>query len=240
MKSRLANFQPDKLILVYILLNLILGFFIVGDYGESWDEASRLSHGKISIRFYKTFDINAEPDAFGEPNVRPHGPFFIMSSAAVVKIVQSVFSNLDTTIILHSLYYLVFQLAIFSFYHISKRFMNSWVALSTAVVFGTQPLFFGHAFINPKDIPFLGFFLFSLYRGLVMIEDYQKDEKDVDNLTFGELVEEDWKAMPPRSSASLNIFRLLWLAFTLFVTLGRERLSDLLAKMVNTIYFQGS
>lgn len=46
------------------------------------------------------------------------------------------------------------------------------------LLFNTQPLIFGHAFINPKDIPFLSFFLVSVTLGLYMVDAVKADEKD--------------------------------------------------------------
>src|SRR4030067_713800 len=56
------------------------------------------------------------------------------------------------------------------FYIICLRLMNKWTAFSTTLLFGTQPLIWGHAFINPKDIPFMAFFLGSLATGLAMVD----------------------------------------------------------------------
>ena len=42
--------------------------------------------------------------------------------------------------------------------------------LAQLLLFSTQPLFWGHAFINPKDIPFMAFFLASVSLGLYMVD----------------------------------------------------------------------
>jgi len=42
--------------------------------------------------------------------------------------------------------------------------------MGTTLLFSTQPLLWGHAFINPKDIPFLAFFLASVTVGIYMVD----------------------------------------------------------------------
>ncbi len=41
-------------------------------------------------------------------------------------------------------------------------------AFGATLLFITQPLFWGHAFINPKDIPLFSLFLLSVYLGMRM------------------------------------------------------------------------
>jgi MFS family permease len=74
-----------------------------------------------------------------------------------------------------------------SLYVIAKRFLNHWTALAISAVFFTQPLLFGHAFINPKDIPLMGFFTATIACGLVMADRISKPE----NKGTGEF---SWKA----------------------------------------------
>ncbi len=48
--------------------------------------------------------------------------------------------------------------------------MNPFAALASAALFAWQPLLWGHAFINPKDPPFLVFFLGAVCFGFEMID----------------------------------------------------------------------
>ena len=48
--------------------------------------------------------------------------------------------------------------------------MSGWAAFAATLLFTAQPVFWGHAFISPKDIPFLSVFLVSLVLGLRMAE----------------------------------------------------------------------
>jgi hypothetical protein len=46
-------------------------------------------------------------------------------------------------------------------------------AFGATVLFITQPLLWGHAFINPKDTPFMALFTVTIYLGLHMVDSWQ-------------------------------------------------------------------
>jgi hypothetical protein len=56
--------------------------------------------------------------------------------------------------------------------------MSTWAAFGTAAVFSTQPLLWGHAFINPKDIPFMAFFLAIVALGFSMVDALDSPPKE--------------------------------------------------------------
>ena len=62
--------------------------------------------------------------------------------------------------------YLTFLIACLCLYVLCLRFVPRRVALLTSAFFFTQPLLFGHAFINQKDTPFMAFFLATVVAGL--------------------------------------------------------------------------
>jgi hypothetical protein len=66
----------------------------------------------------------------------------------------------------HLTNYLMFMMAVGSFYFLSLRFVSRDAAWAATALFATQPLLFGQAFINQKDIPFLALVLVSMAVGL--------------------------------------------------------------------------
>jgi hypothetical protein len=66
---------------------------------------------------------------------------------------------------------------VYLLYRLAKRWMSNPAALASAALFAWQPLLWGHAFINPKDPPFLVFFLGAVCFGLEMIDVLEKDPK---------------------------------------------------------------
>ena len=68
----------------------------------------------------------------------------------------------------HLVYFLMFLVGIWAFYQLATRWMSRNAAFGATLLFMTQPVFWGHAFINPKDIPLLSLFLLTVYLGLRM------------------------------------------------------------------------
>jgi hypothetical protein len=100
----------------------------------------------------------------------------------------------------HFVNFLAFQMAIVSVFALAVRFVRPWVALAGVLLFETQPVFFGHAFINQKDIPFMGFFAATVVLGICFVDRFRRDRKRVS---------EEEREDPPRSS-SWDILRQGW------------------------------
>ena len=94
-----------------------------------------------------------------------HGPAFVTITALLIKIVQSVFPNIFILDLWHFSYFITFQLTGLCLYWLTKRWLSKWASWGTLILFTTQPLLWGHAFINPKDIPFMFFFILSIVSG---------------------------------------------------------------------------
>ena len=65
----------------------------------------------------------------------------------------------------HLIYFLTYFAGVLAFHSLAKRWLSDLPALGATVLYATQPLLWGHAFINPKDTPFLSLFLISLALG---------------------------------------------------------------------------
>ena len=73
----------------------------------------------------------------------------------------------------HYMSFVAFVIGVFFFYRICRRLVDPAPAIAATLLFGSQPLLVGHAFINPKDIPFMSFFLASTCLGLEMVDHIQ-------------------------------------------------------------------
>jgi hypothetical protein len=58
------------------------------------------------------------------------------------------------------------------FYRLCTRWLGTAAAIGATLLLGTQPVIWGHAFISPKDIPFLAFFVLTLHLGLGMVDTF--------------------------------------------------------------------
>src|SRR3989304_6752172 len=81
---------------------------------------------------------------------------------------------MDMGSVWHLLNFVTFQVGIIAVYFLCLRLMNYVTAIIVKVLFSSQPLLWGHSFINSKDIPFLVFFSLSVWSGLEMVDAYFK------------------------------------------------------------------
>jgi hypothetical protein len=96
--------------------------------------------------------------------------------------------------------------------------MARLAAFGATLLFTTQPLFWGHAFISPKDIAFMAFFLLSLEFGFRMVD---------------ASVKVSIEALSPRARRMLLSLTLLWLGLLLVVFAATPLAQAGISNMVN-------
>src|SRR3989304_3002662 len=151
--------RPITMPIAMLSLAAVLGAFLADDYGQSWDETFNDEAGARAISAYQlgSFLRDQQDDYV-------HGTFYFMLFSGIPRSISS--THLGQLATRHYLNYLTFLLAIASAYYLVDRMMGRQAALVTALVMLGQPLYFGHAFINQKDIPFLAFFTASIALGV--------------------------------------------------------------------------
>jgi hypothetical protein len=168
--ARGAASSKYGLILIYIAISLVVGLFIVDDFGLSWDEFQDVTYGKVVLDAYQ----GSEDFIWEGRNRRFYGPFYWMS----LNLFTQAFENVRAGWMYVDLWkvgsFFIFQVSVFLIYRLSLRYLKKGQALFTAILFSTQPLLFGHAFINQKDIPFMTFFLASVLLGVLGVDAFHK------------------------------------------------------------------
>jgi hypothetical protein len=161
---------------IYILLaaNILVGLFIFRDYGLSWDEplfydyADALGYAYSPSEWFSGhFDVNNSYGASGDDH-KTRGPAYLFLAREPVYLLEALGS--DSASAWHLVNFLFFQLGVYFLYRLSIRWMKPSAALAASAFFSWQPLLLGHAFINPKDPPFLVFFLGSVCLGFEMVD----------------------------------------------------------------------
>ena len=149
---------------IYILLaaNILVGLFVFRDYGLSWDEplfydyADALGYAYSPSEWFSGhFDVNNSYGASGDDH-KTRGPAYLFLAREPVYLLEALGS--DSASAWHLVNFLFFQLGVYFLYRLSIRWMKPSAALAASAFFAWQPLLWGHAFINPKDPPFLVFF----------------------------------------------------------------------------------
>jgi hypothetical protein len=161
-------------ILILLVINLLVGIFTFQNYGLSWDEplfydyADALGYA-FSPKEWFSGQFNLE-NAYGSSGTdhANRGPAYIILAHPLVSAIESL--GADNASAWHLVNFLTFQLGVYFFYRLAKRWVNNPSALASAALFAWQPLLLGHAFINPKDPPFLVFFLGAVCFGFEMID----------------------------------------------------------------------
>ncbi|MEN8240957.1 MAG: hypothetical protein ABFS17_03460 [Chloroflexota bacterium] len=209
---------PIQILICFIVLNLVIGIFIVQDFGRSTDEAHEYRTSGVALGLYSG-DINENPvenyEALG------HDRFYGTASTAAISFIENyIFPNKDHSrkVIAHYSYYIFFQAAIIGVFLLAKNFFDDWVSLIIAFVFGTQPLLFGHAFINPKDIPILTTFLFTVVSGFAMVDRWARIE-DTQNFEPDSLNDQQTlkskKTIKRVTFLLISLFLFLWSSSTI-------------------------
>ena len=148
-------------------LGLVIGILTLSNYGESWDELNLYKYATNSLDAYVTWPQHGTIPITGD-RFENYGPAFVMFAAVVTSAITRIFPHVPAVDIQHLVYFLTFLVGIWAFFQLATRWMSRAAAFGATVLFMTQPLFWGHAFINPKDIPLLSLFTLTVYLGLRM------------------------------------------------------------------------
>ncbi len=165
-KKFLSN-RHAPMILV-LMISLVAGLWIVRDYGVAWDETDIYKYSNDVLQAYSLVP-HTVPQQDYPAILNLYGPaYFTLANllSRPLMAVSPAWSNINAW---HFVYFLTFLAGALILYLLADRWMSRWAAFGSALLFLTQPLFWGHAFINPKDIPFMTFFLASIYLGLRMV-----------------------------------------------------------------------
>jgi hypothetical protein len=153
------------LLLLGLAFLLLLGVAFLTDFGPSVDEWQNAYYGRLFLDLYRSGSLFRSPE-IGYFN----GPFYFMIFNLSSRLFLSLEKAWSFTDGLHLTNYLTFLVGLFFFYRLALRLVPRGVGLLVTALFATQPVLFGHAFINQKDIPLMVFFLASVELGWTAIE----------------------------------------------------------------------
>jgi len=159
--------RREKYILtLWFIFNLLLGLFIVRDFGISYDEPEYYLYAQNSVDAYRSFFALAYLPDFGPHDLPNYGPAFILFPELVIRFLRLIVPGIFAADVWHFSYFLLFQLGGLCLYSLARRWFSTWSAWGVLLLYTSQPLLWGHAFMNPKDIPFMTFCLFTIWSGL--------------------------------------------------------------------------
>ncbi len=222
MKKNSLLLKPRHALTALILLNLILVSYIGNDFGISWDEPSYSLYGERSFEAYQ-LGLDGKP-LIPERHIffidlRYYGPFYTAIVWKIVALLTPLLNTWAYSDLWHLVNFSFFQISLVALFLLARRYLKEWTAFFITLVFSTQPLLFGHAFMNPKDIPFLTFFLVSVAIGLSLADAITTHKPD-----------------PRESQSNLNLFVAILFGLYVFTYIGKDVFISIIGAGITSIY----
>lgn len=205
-----AKNLPTYIFVFFLLLFFIGGYFLASDYGVSWDSLMQMAIGEYNQAYF-SFENFFHPSPFIFPgHEKYYGPIHEIVIQTVIDIFHYFGLQAASLQLMYWMNFSSFLLGIFFFYHLARRFMRTWAAVLSSLLFFSQPLLFGHAFINSKDIPFLSFFVASIFLGIKMIEklEHALEMSSIQNTELVRFSFDEWRKAPAKKKRVVR--RSLW------------------------------
>jgi hypothetical protein len=147
---------------------IVLGLTVVRHYGESWDEQQFFKYADRALRSYATWLPDGRVQLTGN-TYDNYGPAYVMLVTVAARLLGLALPWI-TPDLRHLAYFATFVAGLWAFHRLCSRWLTPHGAIGATLLLVTQPLIWGHAFISPKDLPFLAFFLLTLEAGFEMVE----------------------------------------------------------------------
>ncbi len=156
-------------ILAMLAVSLAIGLFTIKDYGQSWDEPTIYKYSDYAIHAYQYF-FHPQSLANFPGDLNFYGTAYFILANFLSRILMALIPAWSVVNAWHFVYFLTFLGGVLVLYLFARRWMGPWAASGAALLLLSQPLFWGHAWMNPKDTPFMTFFLCSVYLGFAMVD----------------------------------------------------------------------
>src|SRR5512143_3673509 len=164
-----SKYREHLPVLILLISALLVGIFTVRNYGESWDEADNFRYADYAIHSYAYFFHPQDLVPFNT-DLNTKGPAYFMFAQAGASLLTRIIPAWSQTDGRHFIAFLTFLTSDLIIYLLARRWMSAAAATGAAVLFLSQPLLWGHAFINPKDIAFMALFAGSILSGLNAVD----------------------------------------------------------------------
>jgi hypothetical protein len=229
--------RTEKYLLAFWLItNICIGLFIVRDFGMSYDEPNYYLYAQNTVDAYRSFFGLAYTPVFGPSDLPAYGPAFILFPEMLIRLLKLISPNIFTADVWHFSYFIIFQLGGLCLFSLARRWFDCWSAWGVLLLYTFQPILWGHAFINPKDIPFMAFFLLTLWSGLYMADSFGAGKGD------GSLqpeLDRHWTSIcSDKGQQFVKLFKIEVYAFLIFLIIAALTfpLRTLVEKLVTFLY----
>jgi hypothetical protein len=150
-----SRFFDGLAVVVFAVLGALI-IFTFQDYGLSWDGRLQLEYGEMILRFFHSGFADTKAATY--ENMPLYGGLFDAVVQSLTRILP--FSIVDTR---HLFTALTGFLACVGAWRFARYLGGSLAGFLTILFLVALPSFYGHSFINPKDIPFAAGYIWTLY-----------------------------------------------------------------------------
>jgi len=200
---------------VILFLGIVVGVWLGRDYGASWDEYLHQTYARQTIEMY--LGQRAPGDAISD--LRFYGPAYGVPWLISKELLRHVLPTLNSVDAGHIIYWFSFLPAPVLLYLLCRRYVSRSASVAASLIFVTQPLIFGHAFVNPKDTPFMTAFMAAMLLGFVAVDTSAEGERLIplsgmpaEAASLLDRILASWRAI---SSWKKVVLVCIWLAFAL-------------------------
>lgn len=146
---------------------VFIGLYTIGDYGMAWDETFRFQGGDAKLGYYQELLRGEQPDT--HQDVYP-GLFDVPLALA-----HQQFPELGTRSEKGHLWSFCFGvLGIVSVWRMAALAGGERAGFWALLLFATLPRYYGHIFMNPKDVPLAGTYACALWSLLRVFQQWPK------------------------------------------------------------------
>jgi hypothetical protein len=153
------------------LLTVLLGIslFTFRDYGLGWDDYAHAHYGKLLYLFYASGMTDVS--AFSFSNLFFYGGGFDLAAEAMHR-----FTNIELYDARRLTGALVGIIGLVIVWRLTRRIGGPIAGLVAVTLLAITPAYYGHMFINAKDIPFAVAMIFLLYTLVRAFSEYPKPQ----------------------------------------------------------------
>lgn len=252
--GKFTRLRPKNILFAVIVISLVSATVIVDDYGINPDTLGVFEYGKLSLNAYSLRMISEpllvkdmlkviDTPILRHPitNLKYYGPAFHMVPHLISKILEYLGYPIDLVLVQKFLIFTMFLVSEWCLFVLCQRYMNDWYALIVALAFFSQPLLFGHSFINSKDIPFMSLFIASVVIGFKMIDHtcsqrVREGKEGIEKANFLKLLVSDTRALDYKEKKKIGLITACWLGIIITIILSINILDDLVTNLVMTMY----
>jgi hypothetical protein len=147
---------------LFFIIFFTVGAFSVNKYGYTYDESGQRNLGIQALDLI----LKNDKAIYKSVNVY-HGSTFTI----IADIIERTFRISNLFFLRHCLSFLLFFVSIIFFYFLCKKIFKSWISgLLGSLFLFLSPRIFVDSFYNPKDLPFLSFFIIAIFTLFMFLE----------------------------------------------------------------------